>query len=300
MRKVELFVCFLILQVLLLSPFLGAANLCSYLDFEGGYRWDKLDNRVVFYGGEFFAGGQIFNQINSVQIGGRGRWMITDYLVLKGLGHYGWVLDGEFDQTTYTGDLDGNVWDVSAAIGWALQCHPCWGVIPSVGWAYSELDITVKDVSTGIVPPESKRISLSNIDCKQSIQGPWGGFELFFDPSCCLDISLAYELHKGRWRGDYFPDVGDFGPDFGRIGGFAAKRTNNHMWGNIFRMEGIYTFCSCFDVGLLLTYEFWKGQYASSGNFKRTITPVAPFTNTPVIDVGWKSFSAMVQVGYRF
>lgn len=297
MEKLKSFV--FLLLIVIAPSLLGECRQYNYLDFETGYRWDKVDNRIVIYGNAAAsAAGQTFNKINSYQLGGRGLWMVCDPLFIKAHGHYGWILSGNFDQVTFTGDLDGHTWDAAGGIGYAWRFHPCWDFAPTIGWAYNELGITVTNVTTGFATPPN-RISLSNIDCKHRVEGPWVGFDLLFFPSCCLDVSLSYELHKGRWRGDYFPDVGDFGPSFGRTTGFASKRTNDQMWGNLFRMEGKYLFCSCWEIGVLLNYEFWKGQYA--GHFDRTITPLGPeFPNNLVIDVDWQSFSTMVQLGYRF
>jgi hypothetical protein len=189
--------------------------------------------------------------------------------------------------------------DGKAGLGYTF-CRRSWGVAPLIGWAYDELDLTVKNtLTTFVLTPSRQPSQLSDIDCKQTFNGPWAGVDLFFNPCSCWDLTLSYELHRAEWEGKRIPRQGDFGPRFGVTPRFANVRRHHRLWGNVFEVDCDTHFCGRYSIGCALKYQIWASQ--GTGHYQTTITPLAPgFTNRTIASVEWQSFSAQLQLGIVF
>jgi hypothetical protein len=281
-----------------------AANLVaqeSYFRLETGYRWDKLDNRAVLYGDVTNrAATQLFQRINSFQIGANTKATFGRSWYVKGNGHYGWIGGGDFRESSIFGDIGGHTWDVDGALAYTFSLHRGICVAPLFGWAYDVLALDVTDVFSTAVITATGPIALSDIDCYTTFQGPFLGVDVLFFVSPCLDLVCGYELHHAEWRQDSLPDQGNFGAVFGQISGFANKRVHHHVWGHLFSIDGTYCFNEWIEAGLSLQYQIWKGQ--NTGRISRVLPPVLSpvFRHRLIIDIEWASFSALAHVGVTF
>lgn len=276
---------------------------CNYLNFEAGYRWDRLYDRVIVFGNNGLNGaaGEFFRDINSAQVGGTAQWTFCNSFFLRERGHYAEILRGEYDEAFTFGKIDGNLWDVAFSLGSWFCFYPCWSVAPLIGWAYDALNFTAVNVKTFRVrTPSGDPSLLGDVDCRSSFQGPWIGFNILFEPNRCINFLLSYELHRVWWNGNHILDAGNLGSNFGPVTGFSDRRDHNKIWGNRFELTGeIRRYCHL-HLGIGLIYQFYKSQ--NIGNYSRLNSSTEPPSTKlqKVIDVDWQSFSALVRLGYDF
>lgn len=269
----------------------------NYLDLDTGYRWDKISNRVVLSGIGFGArvSTQMANKLGSYQLGLKGQYSYCQMLV-KGSFHYGWIKGGRYDEGGFGGKAGGHTMDALGGFGYLFCISDCWGVAPLVGWSYDEIDVKGQSVKT---PLDGVLLDIGDIKYKSRFQGPWLGADVFFEPTACSRISLGYEFHIAHWNGTRTLEQGELGTEFGTTTGFSNIRKLNPVLGNVFSLDGAYTFCGCWDFGIGLKYQIWKS--VGSGRYKRTIIPTDPAITSQIVeDVEWNSFSLMFQIGYMF
>ncbi len=284
----------------------------NYLEIDTGYRWDKIHSRAELWGADFGGSAStLFNQrINSYQLGAKTLWRFCTHPYVRASGHYAWILAGDFREKADKGNLSGHTWDVNGGLGWLIPLHPCWGFAPVVGWSYDSLNITATSVlaanlgvaGTGrdIMPTDPGIfVTITNINCLSTFQGPWVGVDFLFRPTCCFDLKLGYELHGASWHGKHIFVNGEPGADFGTSAGFSNLRRACPVWGNLFQIEGIYYFCNCWQGGFNFKYQIWHSE--NTGKYKRTTTPVNPLiTHQLIADLEWDSFSLTLQLGRTF
>jgi hypothetical protein len=301
MNVLSFFACIVVLAAS--PPVFGSFEQHNYLRLDNGYRWDKVSNRVFLASDTIGvrAATQIMSAINSYQLGASGKWAFLGPLYVKGSAHYGWVFSGNYNEIAFEGGARGHTWDATGGLGFLFQMGNCWGVAPTAGWGYDELYLIGTAVTTNQILTAGRRTGIGSINCKSTFQGPWVGADILFQPACCFELTLSYELHRDEWRGQQIPDRGNLGPIFGTTTGFANKRVHHQVWGNVFAIDTAYSFCNCWEIGLFLKYQIYKGQ--NSGHYSRTITPPIldpSFRRRLITDVEWDSFAGELHLGYVF
>jgi hypothetical protein len=168
-----------------------------------------------------------WDDIESYQINFRGNLVLPNIIALRGVANYGWIFDGDNQDSDYAGDNrtlefsrsnnsadDGNLWDVSLAIGYPIR----WGkdvigtMIPLAGYSYHKQELTMTDgyqtisvpviTPTGIIiPPEVGPFPGLNSAYDTEWKGPWLGLDLSFKAAEIktfahrLETYISYEYH---------------------------------------------------------------------------------------------------------
>ena len=185
----------------------------SPLEFELtpsiGYRRDDLDWNIA---GDSSGNNPnvlselTWDDLESIQAKIKGSIVWPNVIALKGSANYGWIFDGENQDSDYAGDNrtlefsrsnnsadDGDVLDVSLGIGYPFRFgRSVIGTItPLVGYSYHEQNLTITDGnqtisipvvtdSIVIVPPPLGPFSGLDSKYETEWQGPWIGFDMRF------------------------------------------------------------------------------------------------------------------------
>lgn len=261
-----------------------------------GYRWDKINNRVAVFGAnDARVSSQTINHVNTLLLGGTAHLALGCWFV-KGCYHYGWINTGNYDEGGFKGKIRGHTADGSVGLGYFFQVHRCIWAAPLAGWSYDNLHMTSKRNHVGI---DGVVASVGDIICRNRFQGPWIGTDVVFQPTQNYQIVLGHELHYAHWRGTRWLKNGELGSAFGITTGFSNTRKQQHMWGQVFKIDVTYMVNQQFDCGFVMKYQTWSN--AGNGKYKRTIVPVDPaFTAKRVTDVDWESFTLTVHASYMF
>ena len=164
--------------------------------FTGGYRRDDLDWNIA---GDINGNNPnilselTWDDIESYQVKFQGSLVWPKIIALKGSANYGWIVDGENQDSDYLGDNrtfefsrsnnsadDGDVWDVSLAVGYPMRFgqNVTGTLTPLVGYSYHEQNLKITDgfqtiPATGPFPGLD-----SSYDTEW--KGPWIGIDLRF------------------------------------------------------------------------------------------------------------------------
>lgn len=278
------------------SPFFTKG--AYFLALDTGYRWDKISNRVTLSGPTISVKGstQLLKNINTYQLGAIGQWNFCKNGFIRGNGHYGWVLDGDYREGGFHGDLKGHTYDAEASIGYYFSLTRGVWIAPIFGWSYDAFLVRGDHIEVAI---NGKEFHLSDIRAYQRFNGPFLGFDLAFQPNQCWEFTFGYEFHYARWTGDRLIEGREFGnPPFGWSTGFSNKRHIDRVYGHVFRLDGAYQFCNCWTGGLELKYDFFNGDF---GKYRQTKKPlISKFTHARVNGLWWRSFAAKLFLGRVF
>lgn len=286
-----------LLQLSFLPQAYSNANWQGDIRLETGYRWDKINNRVVVFGegAGVFTSTEAANRVNSYQLGAKAVVAAYCNWIGKASAHYGWLGSGHYDEGGFRGRTRGHTTDASLGVGYNLPVNDCISVVPLVGWSYDRINVRAEHVFVGTLGSE---VAVGDIKFHNRFQGPWIGTDIVFKPMPCAWITVGHEFHYASWHGTRELVDGELGALFGTTTGFSSTRKHNNMWGQVFTLDGTYAL-GCWDVGLNLKYQYWSN--AGNGRYKRTRVPVNPaITTQRVIDVDWQSFAVMVHAGYMF
>jgi hypothetical protein len=266
---------------------------------DSGYRWDRISNRATLGGVNSGIKGstQKMRGINSYQLGGRGIWNFIECAYIRGDGHYGWTGKGKYSEGGYFGNTKGYTFDGKGALGYFFCVAPSIWAAPVVGYSYDALNLKATNIHVAINDVVYHR---NNIKAHQSFQGPFVGFDLFFDINPCWDFAFSYEFHFARWRGERLIQGREYGnpPLFGTTTAYSNTRRLNSAYGNVFNFDLGYQFCDCWRLGLDLKYQFYNGD---GGKYKQTRRPIMPlYTYANVDGLRWLSFASIITLGRTF
>ncbi len=270
----------------------------GFIALDNGYRWDKISNRVTLGGSTISVKGstQLFRNINSYQLGGKGQWNFCNGVFVRGDGHYGWVFDGDYSEGGLFGDAKGHTYDVEGALGYYFSLATGIAFAPVVGWSYDAFNLNGSKITTAI---NGCVYSLSNIKAHQRFSGPFVGFDLVFQPNGCCEYTFGYEFHYTWWHGQRFIQGPEYGnPPFGWTTGYSNKRHLNRVFGQVFKFDAAFTILGCWTAGFEVKYQIFNGD---QGKYKQTKRPLIPqFTYSPVNGLWWRSFATTLFIGRVF
>jgi hypothetical protein len=196
--------------------------------FTGGYRRDDLDWNIA---GDINGNNPnilselTWDDIESYQVKFQGNLVWPNIIALRGLADYGWISDGENQDSDYYGDNrtwefsrsnnnsdDGDVWDVSLAVGYPFRTgkNVIGTITPLVGYSYHEQNLKITDgfqtiPATGPFPGLD-----SSYDTEW--KGPWLGIDMHFKAAEIktfahrFETFFSYEYHwadyeaEGNWN----------------------------------------------------------------------------------------------------
>lgn len=283
---------------------------------EAGYRMDELDWNID--GGA--AGPNIISELEwdnleIYQVRGTGELISTVEaapfaILLKGSMTYGWIVDGENQDSDFAGDNrtleysrsnnssdDGYVFDLSAGIG------PRFTVLdekliltPLAGLSYHGQNLRMTE--------GNQTLSRPDIDPFVPPTGPFSGLDStyetrWFGPWAGIDIELP--LNRFSLYGSFEYHWVDFeaDADWNLRNTLAHPKSFEHEAhgdGIILALGGNYHLTDRWSVHLNLDYREWKAEngeirffYAEGGGSTQGLN-----------EVNWESWAAMFGVTYRF
>ena len=179
--------------------------------FTGGYRRDDLDWNIagnINGNNPNILSGLTWDDIESYQVKFQGSLIWPRIIALRGSANYGWIFNGDNQDSDYFGDNrtfefyrsnnstdDGDVWDVSLAIGYPFRTgkNVIGTITPLVGYSYHEQNLKITDgfqtiPATGPFPGLD-----SSYDTEW--KGPWLGIDIHFRAAEIKTFAHRFETY---------------------------------------------------------------------------------------------------------
>jgi len=289
----------------------------STVSLDGGYRIDDLDWNI---GGGIFGPDVIseltWDDLEIYQIRGSGTLDIGNNvspytLHLRGMVGYGWIVDGENQDSDFDGDNrtdefsrsnneagDGEVIDASAGIGprFKVQTGKL-AITPLVGFSYHEQNLTMTDGFQTLSRPDIDPLvqptgPFDGLDSTYETQwyGPWVGLDVAMRPVEKFTLSGSFEYH---WAD--FDAVGKWNlrTDLAQPKSFEHKADGD---GVVLSLGGEYALTPKWSVHLNLDYRDWRAEDGIIRFFFASGNEVVQRLN----EVNWQSRDVLLGATYRF
>ncbi len=287
------------------------------IGLSAGYREDEFDWNI--------AGNSNGNNPNVLseltwddlqifQIGVRAKTVIGRGFYLRGKFDYGWILDGDNQDSDFAGDDrtlewsrsnnnadDDDVLDASLGIGYQFRLakDKC-RVTPLVGYSYHEQNLRLTDgVQTvsepGLAPPGVTPPPLgpfAGLDSKYEAEwkGPWVGLDVSVRPTEKLTMTATFEYHwadyeaKAKWN---------LRTDLDQPKSFTHDADGEGVVASLGLAYAVVKKCS---LNLTFDYQDWSTDPGTDKTFFADGTTA----KTRLNEVNWESYAVMLGVSYRF
>ena len=281
--------------------------------FSAGYRRDDLDWDIAGYLLPDYYVNVLseleWEDIESFQVKFQGTVQIPNIVALRGIANYGWIFDGEVQDSDYAANDrnlewsrsnnsadDGDVWDVSLGIGYPFRFGQ--SVIstftPLVGYSYHEQNLDMSD-GKQTIPPTG---SFSGLDSSYDTEwkGPWIGIDLNFKAAEIKSFAhrfetfLSYEYH---WA-DYEAEA-----DWNLRSDLQHPKSFEHDTdGDGWILRGGLNFVLHQNAALNFNFDYqdWDTESGTDKVFFADGTTV----KTRLNDVDWTSYSLGLGLSVRF
>ncbi len=300
----RIFLGFFLFSVVLLLAGNVSAEMGASFVFNNGYRSDDLDWNI--------AGDSAGNNPNILselawsdlkiyQLQAEGK-VIFEWLYLRGSIGYGWILDGDNQDSDYDGDNrtlefsrsnnnsnNGNVMDASVGVGYPFEPGPDWlKIAPLVGYSLHEQNLTLTDGFQTI--PATGSFSDLNSTYDTKWKGPWAGIDLSIEASRRLALFGSFEYHwadydaEGNWN---------LRSDFAHPKSFEHDASGK---GIVVSAGGSYAIDKDWLINANVGYQEWSTD-AGTG---RTFFADGTTSGTRLNEVNWSSYSAMLGIMLSF
>jgi len=298
------------------------------LTFSAGYRQDNLDWNIAGYLMPDYYVNVLseltWDDLESYQVKFQGSLIIPNLIALRGIADYGWIFDGDNQDSDYAGDDrtieylrsnnsadDGDVWDVSLAIGYPFRTgrKVIATFTPLVGYSHHEQNLNMTDgfntISVSVIippyvinsPPQSLG-SFSGLDSSYESEwkGPWIGFDLNFRApeiktfAHRFETFISYEYHwadyeaKANWN---------LRNDFKHPKSFTHDADGN---GWIFRTG--FNLILHRNIALNFNYEYQ--DWSTDSGTDKIFFADGTTAKTRLNEVNWTSYSLGLGVSVRF
>jgi hypothetical protein len=277
-----------------------------------GYRVDDLDWNIA---GDASGNNPnilselTWNDLESYQVKVHGNMVLPNILTLRGSANYGWIFDGENQDSDYLGDNrtlefsrsnnnsdDGHVWDASVAIGYPFRFgHNFLGTItPLVGYSHHEQYLKITD-GTQTIPPLGP---FSGLDSSYETEwkGPWIGFDIRFHAKKLETFAHRIEpyfIYEYHWA-DYTAEA-----DWNLRDDFANPKSFEHdADGTGFVIgAGVNIFLQrCFAMNFSFDYQDWSTDEGTD----RVFFVDGTTAKTQLNEVNWSSYALSLGLSLRF
>jgi len=296
--------------------------------FEAGYRRDNIDWKFKAPSCDpFFETSTRFKDLDIFQIGLSGRTHLGCNFYGRASAHWGWVLDGDIEETTKifvslpalsqveniefsTDDqniVDGRfVVDLDIAIGYPFYfCDCTLSLSPVVGYAFSEQNIRIEDdedfefstVGGLLIPVPEGRCCDSKFVSRWF--GPFIGLDFEYRACDCLSLYAALEYHWARFKGKRHSHRG-----FSFFDDFDRGSRNGDGW--VFKAGVDYDFCDCWTLGLSTQwsdYSVSRRHRGCADDFSVFNTDGSEFSGSEDrfrTKHSWRSYAVNLTVGRLF
>ena len=308
---------FFVLSVFLLLADNVSAERGASFAFNNGYRADDLDWNIA--GDSTGNNPNIlselsWNDLKIYQAKADGR-VILDWFYLRGSIGYGWILDGENQDSDYGADNrtlewsrsnnsadNGNVMDASVGMGYPFEPGPGWlRMTPLLGYSFHEQNLTMtngeqtlSDSSIsiplfGISPSPVGPISGLNSTYESNWKGPWAGIDLSIEASRSLNLFGSFEYHWANYEAE---------ANWNLRTDFAHPKSFEHIAngkGIVVSGGGTYAIDKHWLISANVDYQKWSTDAGTD----RTFFSSGATSITRLNEVNWSSFAALLGIVYR-
>jgi len=276
-----------------------------------GYRVDDLDWNIA---GDINGNNpNILSELEwegleSLQLKIANKTVFNQLFLLRGSLAYGWIFDGENQDSDYLGDNrtfefsrsnnnsdDGNVLDASFGIGWQFTFgRSDFVMAPVIGYSYHEQNLTITD-GEQTIPPSG---SFPGLDSTYETEwkGPFIGLGFTFrtdekskiTPEIETFISIEY-----HWA-DYYAEA-----DWNLRTDFAHPKSFEHEadgHGIVFSTVVKFLFDYHWSLNINLDYQNWSTDAGDDRVFFANGT----IAETQLNEVNWTSYAIMAGIEYHF
>lgn len=324
MRKLVTFLMTLLVGSSISSSYVNANS--GVLNFEAGYRRDNLTWRLEAPSCDpIFETSSHFKDLDIFQIGLSGRTNLGCNLYGRASASWGWILDGDFEDSTklfvsfseiseidnieFSAEdkniVDGRfVVDLDVAIGYPFYFCDCTvSLAPVVGYSFNEQNLCIEDEVTnsfgssgGFFFPRSG----DDCCCSKYVSrwyGPFIGVDFEYRAAECLSIYAQLEYHWAQFNGKRHAHNGiSFFDDFDR------RSRDGDGW--VFKAGVDYDICGCWLIGLSTRWKDFSASrrhHGCSSDFESFESfGFGSSDNDTKTKNAWRSFDINVTVGYLF
>jgi hypothetical protein len=250
-----------------------------------------------------------WDDLESYQVKIQGNVVLPNIIALKGSAGYGWIFDGDNQDSDYLGDNrtfefsrsnntadDGHVWDASLAIGYPFRFgrNIIGTITPLVGYSHHEQKLIITDGNQTI--PDSGPFPGLDSTYETEWKGPWAGFDLHFKAreiktfAHRLEPYLSYEYH---WT-DYHAEA-----DWNLRNDLAHPKSFEHdADGNG------YVICAGLNIWLhhhfALNFNFDYQDWSTDDGTHRAFLADGSALETRLNKVNWTSYALSLGLSLRF
>jgi hypothetical protein len=288
-----------------------AADMDTHLELNTGYRVDDLDWNIA--GNLDGTNPNVFSELiwddlQIFEIKAGMQTAINNAIYVRASLAYGWILNGENQDSDYKGDNrtqlysrsinnadDGDVWDATLGIGYQFNFFSDrLRLIPLGGYAYSEQNLRLMDgVQTLSLPPATQPLGpIEGLNSTYETQwtGPWLGVDFWLQASPKITFYGSFEYH---WA-DY-----EAAADWNLRTDLAHPKSFEHDAdgsGIVIALTGEYVLEGPWSVSLTANYQDWS----TDAGLDRLYYADGTVSETRLNEVNWKSYAVLAGITYRF
>ena len=283
------------------------------LTFSAGYRRDDLEWDI----GGYLSPDHYVNvlselswdDIESFQVKFQGSLLIPNIIAFRGIANYGWIFDGDNQDSDYAGQDrteefsrsnnsadDGEVWDVSLAVGYPLRLgrFVVSTITPLVGYSHHEQNLDISD-GHQTIPPTGPFAGLdSSYDTEW--KGPWVGVDLSFRAAELKTFAHRFETffsYEYHWA-DY-----DAEADWNLRDDFQHPKSFEHDTdGNGWIIRGGFNLV--FQRHVALNFNFDYQDWDTDSGTDKVFFANGNKAKTRLNEVTWTSYSLGLGLSIRF
>ena len=288
-----------------------AADVDTLLEMNTGYRVDDLDWNIA---GSLdgtnpnILSELIWDDLKIFQVKAGMRAAINNAFYVRASLAYGWILDGDNQDSDYKGDNrtqlysrsvnnadEGDVWDATLGIGYQFNLlSDRLKLIPIGGYAYSEQNLTLTDgVQTVSLPPATQPVGpIERLDSTYETQwtGPWLGMDVWFQASPKITLYGSFEYHWADYEGVANWNLVD---DFAHPKSFEHDADGS---GIVVTLSGEYVLEGPWSLSFTANFQDWS----TDAGLDRLYYADGSVTDSRLNEVNWESYAILVGITYRF
>lgn len=279
----------------------ASAEIDASLQLGPGIRQDNLDWSIADIDGSPNILSELtWTDLTIIQIKASGKLIIADKFYIRGSLDYGEIIDGENQDSDYSGNDrtgeysrsnnstdEGNVYDLSAGLGYQFRIKRL-TIAPLIGYSYHTQNLVITD-GNQTIPPIGHFPGLhSTYDAQWD--GPWTGLDLSFTIIEKLMLSGVVEYHWADYKGVADWNLRD---DFDHPRSFEHTAEGN---GILVSAAIHYAFSEHWGVGFAGNYQDWSTDPGTDRTFFADGTEVTTRLN----EVNWDSVATELSITFRF
>jgi len=281
--------------------------------FSAGYRNDDLDWNI---GGYLLPDDYVnvlseltWDDLESYQVKFQGRLIFPNIIALRGIADYGWIFDGDNQDSDFAGDDrtlefsrsnnsadDGDVRDLSLAIGYPIRTgRKVIGTItPLAGYSHHEQNLEISDGYQTI--PHLGAFDGLDSTYDTEWHGPWLGIDLNFRAPAIKSFAqrwetfISYEYHWADYEAEADWNLRD---NFKHPKSFSHDADGN---GWILRTG----FNLMLDRHIALNFNYEYQDWSTDGGRDKIYFADGTTATTRLNEVNWTSYSLSLGISLRF